>query len=119
MRAANAQETVARFAGWLPYLTAGDREYVRTQRANVAGICAEDPTAPPWLEYLCRWTLAALDAEDPASALRDAVATTAGDPDEIGRALIAIDRISDLWEGRYRPRSQIVGGEPYPLNSER
>jgi len=107
--------TITRYGEWLPYLSEADRAYVKRWHVEVRELCAEDPTRPRWVEYLTRWTLAALDAEDPAAALADAVAATAGDPHEINQALAELDKIADRWEARYKPRTKIVG-EPYPLN---
>jgi hypothetical protein len=105
--------TLEAYAGWLSELSERDREYVRTQHAEVAATCAADPNAEPWLEYLYRWTEAALGANDPAAALAGAVAATVGKSEQIGRALEAIEKITNEWEERYRPSSSIVGS-PYP-----
>ncbi len=75
-------------------------------------ICAADPSRERWLERYYRWTCQAMDAEDPAAALAEAVRAERGDPEQIDRALEALDRTSDEWEARYRPPSGIVG-EPY------
>jgi hypothetical protein len=109
---------IVRYASWLPYLTASDREYARTQHAEVKAICAADPSRERWLERYYRWTITAMDAEAPAVALRQAAEAERGDPEQIDRALQALDRTSDEWEARYRPSTGIVGG-PYPAPNQK
>jgi hypothetical protein len=116
---ADTQEWLAlaelrRYAGWLPYLGAADRDYLHTRRAEVIEMCAEDPARPEWLELYYRWTLTALEAQDPAAALAEAVASDRGKPAEVDRALAALSRTADEWEQSYRPTTGIVG-TPYPL----
>jgi hypothetical protein len=61
------------------------------------------------------WTLEAVEAEDPTSALAEAVRAERADPREIGRALENFDRTAGLWEDAYRPANGIVG-RPYPTH---
>ncbi len=59
-----------------------------------------------------RWTIAAVDAEDPAAALAEAVRAERAEPREIGQALQRLDRTADAWQERYHPSTGIVG-QPY------
>ncbi len=86
-----------RYAGWLELLSEKDRAYARAQHEQVATICAHDPSAPTWLRMYYGWTVAALDAEDPADALALAVENEDGDPAEVCRALAAVELTSDEW----------------------
>jgi hypothetical protein len=117
-------DTITRYAAWLPYLAPGDHEYLRTQHREVAERYPDEDALSnafdnygSWHEMYLRWTLAAVDSEDPALALRQAVAAERGAPEDIGRALLALGRISDEWDACYRPPSQIVGS-PY-LNTKK
>jgi hypothetical protein len=108
-------DVITRYAGWLPYLSADDRQWLHTRHGEVAGLCAPPGALyrRPYAIYL-RWTLRAMDAEDPAAALAEAVRAERGEPADIGEALQRLDRAAGEWEDRYRPSSQIVG-EPYSL----
>ena len=47
-----------------------DRDYVLNRHAEVSRICAVDPSAGRWIELFYRWTLTAIDSEQPSAALR-------------------------------------------------
>jgi hypothetical protein len=96
-----SENTITRYAEWLPRLSDKDRQYAREQHVKVTAICAAEPDRPKWLEIFYRWTVAAIDAENPAVALREAVATEPGDPAETCRALAALSRTSREWTDWY------------------
>jgi hypothetical protein len=85
------------YAGWLERLSEKDRQYVRDQHAEVALRCAADPSAPVWAAMYFAWTLSAIESENPAAALRQAVESEDSDPAEVCRALAGIDRTSREW----------------------
>lgn len=91
-------EGLDRYAHWLGFLSEKDREYVRTQYAEVVEIRAADPDRPVWYEWYLGWTAAAIDAEDPAATLRAAVEGEDGSAVEVCRALDAMNRTSNEWE---------------------
>ena len=78
-------------------LSESDRDFVRASHAEVVEILDAERDRPVWLELYYRWTLAAIEAEDPAVALREVVASERGDPTEVCRALAAMDRTSWEW----------------------
>ena len=78
-------------------LSERDREYARTRHAEVASICAVDPDAPPWLEIFYRLTILAMDSENPATVLCQAVEAEDSDPAEVCRALAAMERTANEW----------------------
>ena len=87
------EDAITRYAGWLPMLSERDLDYARARHAEVVRTLAAEPDRPRWLEIYYRWTLAAIDAENPAAALRQAVEAEDGDA-EVCRALAAMDRTS-------------------------
>ncbi len=98
----NIAAITAHYGEWLADMPDPDWEFVSASHAEVVEICARDPTRPRWLEYLYDWTLAAHDADDPATVLREAVANTDGEPEEIHRAIVAVDKITHEWQARRR-----------------
>ena len=90
-------EVTDRYAGWLELLSDTDRDWVRTRYAEVVELRAAEPDCPAWFEWYLGWTVEAIEAEDTAAALHEAVEAEDGDPVEVARALEAIDRTSDEW----------------------
>jgi hypothetical protein len=105
------ESVIVRYAAWLPYLTADDRDWLRTRHAEVLEIGG---LYRPGFEMYLRWSFAAAEAQDPAVALAAAVVAERGDPGEIGYAIQKLDRTASEWEDRYRPSTGIVG-RPYPI----
>ena len=93
----STESVIDRYATWLPYPSAADRDRVREEHARVSAICAEDPNAPKWITYFYGWTLAAFDSSDPAGVLAGMVAAERGNPEELGRALVAFGKCADEW----------------------
>jgi hypothetical protein len=109
---------LCRFATWLPFLSDGDRQYLRDRYEEVLDLCALDPRRPRWILKYYAWTLRAVGSQDPAAALAEAVASDRGPRAEVDRALAALRKTADAWEQRYRPASGIVGA-PYLQDNEK
>lgn len=85
------------YAHWLGFLSERDRAWARTRYAEVVELREAEPDRPEWFELYLGWTVAAIDSENPAAALREAIAAEDADPAEVDRALAALDRTSDEW----------------------
>ena len=93
----SVSELTDRYAGWLELLSDRDRDWARTRYAEVVGLCEADPFRSTWFRMYLGWTVEAIEAEDTAAALLDAVEGEDGPVVEVARALEALDRTSDEW----------------------
>ena len=90
-------EITDRYAGWLELLSDRDRDWARRRYAEVVEVCEADPARSVWFRMYLGWTVKAVEAEDTAAVLLEAVEAEDGDPVEVARALEAIDRTSREW----------------------